>query len=36
MTVDNSQSKIPFRICHGFDVHAFSEGDHIKLAGIRI
>lgn len=36
MTADNSQSKIPFRIGHGFDVHAFSEGDHIKLAGIRI
>lgn len=28
--------KIPFRIGHGFDVHAFTEGDHIVLAGIRI
>ncbi|MDH5612011.1 MAG: 2-C-methyl-D-erythritol 2,4-cyclodiphosphate synthase [Gammaproteobacteria bacterium] len=36
MSVDNSQAKIPFRIGHGFDVHAFTEGDHIVLAGIRI
>ncbi|MCW8922388.1 MAG: 2-C-methyl-D-erythritol 2,4-cyclodiphosphate synthase [Gammaproteobacteria bacterium] len=27
---------MPFRIGHGFDVHAFGEGDHIRLAGIRI
>lgn len=36
MSADNPQSKIPFRIGHGFDVHAFTEGDHIMLAGIRI
>ncbi|MDH3342763.1 MAG: 2-C-methyl-D-erythritol 2,4-cyclodiphosphate synthase [Gammaproteobacteria bacterium] len=27
---------MPFRIGHGFDVHAFTEGDHIMLAGVRI
>ncbi|MCK5002713.1 MAG: 2-C-methyl-D-erythritol 2,4-cyclodiphosphate synthase [Gammaproteobacteria bacterium] len=36
MTADNLHSNIPFRIGHGFDVHAFTEGDHIMLAGIRI
>lgn len=36
MTADNSHSKLPFRIGHGFDVHAFNEGDHIMLAGVRI
>lgn len=25
-----------FRIGHGYDVHAFTEGDHITLGGIRI
>lgn len=24
------------RIGHGFDVHAFSEGDHVMLGGIRV
>ena len=32
----STNSKIPFRIGHGFDVHAFTEGDHIMLAGVRI
>ena len=36
MTADNAQAKIPFRIGHGFDVHAFTEGDHIVLAGVHI
>jgi len=36
MTTDNPQAKVPFRIGHGFDVHAFNEGDHITLAGVRI
>lgn len=27
---------IPFRIGHGFDVHAFEAGDHIILAGVKI
>lgn len=36
MTLNNSQSKTPFRIGHGFDVHAFTEGDHITLAGVHI
>ena len=36
MTENSSQAKIPFRIGHGFDVHAFTEGDHIMLAGVRI
>lgn len=25
-----------FRIGHGFDVHAFTEGDHLMLGGVRI
>lgn len=25
-----------FRIGHGFDVHAFGEGDHVMLGGIRV
>lgn len=36
MTADNKHSKIPFRIGQGFDVHAFTEGDHIMLAGVRV
>lgn len=32
----HSQPNIPIRIGHGFDVHAFTEGDHIMLAGVRI
>ena len=36
MTADNPQAGVPFRIGHGFDVHAFTEGDHIMLAGIKI
>ncbi|MCK5335502.1 MAG: 2-C-methyl-D-erythritol 2,4-cyclodiphosphate synthase [Gammaproteobacteria bacterium] len=27
---------IPFRIGHGFDVHAFEPGDHIVMAGVSI
>lgn len=27
---------IPFRIGHGFDVHAFEAGDHIVMAGVSI
>ena len=26
----------PMRIGHGFDVHAFGEGDHLMLGGVRI
>lgn len=26
----------PIRIGHGFDVHAFTEGDHLILAGVNI
>ena len=36
MNENTSQVKIPFRIGHGFDVHAFTEGDHVMLAGVRI
>ena len=36
MSSDSTSSKIPFRIGHGFDVHAFTDGDFIMLAGIRI
>ena len=25
-----------FRIGHGFDVHAFCEGDHVMLGGVRV
>jgi 2-C-methyl-D-erythritol 2,4-cyclodiphosphate synthase len=25
-----------FRIGHGFDVHAFGEGDHVMLGGVRV
>lgn len=32
----HAQSIIPIRIGHGFDVHAFDEGDHIVLAGVRV
>ncbi len=27
---------LPFRIGHGFDVHAFETGDHIVMAGVSI
>jgi 2-C-methyl-D-erythritol 2,4-cyclodiphosphate synthase len=27
---------VPFRIGQGFDVHAFGNGDHVMLGGIRI
>ena len=36
MTADNCKSDLAFRIGHGFDVHAFTEGDHITLGGLRI
>ena len=26
----------PMRIGHGFDVHAFGEGDHLMLGGVRV
>ena len=26
----------PFRIGQGFDVHAFGEGDHVTLGGVRV
>ncbi|MBO9717849.1 MAG: 2-C-methyl-D-erythritol 2,4-cyclodiphosphate synthase [Pseudoxanthomonas sp.] len=26
----------PFRIGQGFDVHAFGEGDHVMLGGVRV
>ncbi len=26
----------PFRIGQGYDVHAFGEGDHVMLGGIRV
>ncbi|MDA3869061.1 MAG: 2-C-methyl-D-erythritol 2,4-cyclodiphosphate synthase, partial [Gammaproteobacteria bacterium] len=32
----HAQPGIPMRIGHGFDVHAFTEGDHIMLAGVRV
>ncbi len=27
---------MPMRIGHGFDVHAFGEGDHLMLGGVRV
>ena len=27
---------VPFRIGQGFDVHAFGDGDHVVLGGVRI
>lgn len=27
---------MPMRIGHGFDVHAFGEGDHVMLGGVRV
>ncbi|MFZ5638379.1 MAG: 2-C-methyl-D-erythritol 2,4-cyclodiphosphate synthase [Pseudomonadota bacterium] len=29
-------SAAPFRIGQGFDVHAFGEGDHVMLGGVRV
>jgi len=29
-------NNLPFRIGHGFDVHAFEAGDHIVMAGVSI
>lgn len=29
-------SVVPFRIGHGYDVHAFEAGDHLMLGGVRI
>jgi 2-C-methyl-D-erythritol 2,4-cyclodiphosphate synthase len=31
-----SATFLPFRIGQGFDVHAFGEGDHIMLGGVRV
>jgi 2-C-methyl-D-erythritol 2,4-cyclodiphosphate synthase len=35
-TVDFLPSDLPWRIGHGFDVHAFMPGDHLMLGGIKI
>lgn len=32
----DSLSAPPFRIGQGYDVHAFGEGDHIMLGGVRV
>ncbi len=29
-------SHLPFRIGHGYDVHAFEKGDHLMLGGVRV
>lgn len=31
-----SQHNSLFRVGHGFDVHRFGEGDHLKLGGVKI
>ncbi|WP_045727288.1 2-C-methyl-D-erythritol 2,4-cyclodiphosphate synthase [Xanthomonas sp. GPE 39] len=32
-----SMSNLPaFRIGHGYDVHAFGDGDHVMLGGVRV
>lgn len=32
----SASSGVPWRIGHGFDVHAFASGDHLMLGGVRI
>lgn len=32
----DKNEQLPFRIGHGFDVHAFCPGDHVMLGGVRI
>ncbi|WP_313320044.1 2-C-methyl-D-erythritol 2,4-cyclodiphosphate synthase [Stenotrophomonas sp.] len=34
--MNSSASFPPIRIGQGYDVHAFGEGDHIMLAGVRV
>ncbi|MGE8225882.1 MAG: 2-C-methyl-D-erythritol 2,4-cyclodiphosphate synthase [Stenotrophomonas sp.] len=34
--MNSSDSFPPIRIGQGYDVHAFGEGDHIMLAGVRV
>ena len=29
-------SRLCVRIGHGFDVHAFGDGDHVMLGGVRV
>ncbi|UNK56734.1 2-C-methyl-D-erythritol 2,4-cyclodiphosphate synthase [Pseudoxanthomonas daejeonensis] len=31
-----SSATVPIRIGQGFDVHAFGEGDHVMLGGVRV
>lgn len=32
----SSLQSLPWRVGHGFDVHAFMPGDHLKIGGLRI
>lgn len=36
MSESSTLTPIPFRIGHGFDVHAFMPGDHLMVGGVRI
>lgn len=31
-----SSTGVPFRVGQGYDVHAFGEGDHVMLGGVRV
>lgn len=31
-----NEISIPFRVGQGFDVHAFGDGDHVTIGGVRI
>lgn len=31
-----TQDKLSFRVGQGFDIHAFGEGDHVVLCGVKI
>lgn len=36
MSDENTAVPIPFRVGHGFDVHAFMPGDHLVVGGVPI
>ncbi|MDA3876948.1 MAG: 2-C-methyl-D-erythritol 2,4-cyclodiphosphate synthase [Halothiobacillus sp.] len=36
MSDEHTAIPVPFRVGHGFDVHAFMPGDHLVVGGVRI
>jgi 2-C-methyl-D-erythritol 2,4-cyclodiphosphate synthase len=36
MSDENTAVPVPFRVGHGFDVHAFMPGDHLVMGGVSI